>query len=285
MVTLTWIVNDVAGPTTRAEHGYAVWIETSHGRVLLDTGSSGDLLLENMRRLGIDPAAADAIVLSHAHDDHTGGLADLLPALRPGIPLYAHPDLFCPRYSQRAGRIDSRGMRLGPQALGTRLALSLEAGPQKVLPGLWTTGEIAHRPEPDGRSAHHVIRRDGKHVPDPYRDDTSVVIRVRGGVLLLCGCCHAGLLNTIHHVQRTWQQPLVGIAGGVHMTHAPAGALSRTVAHLAAIDSLRHLWLGHCSGETFMQQLDQTLPSGRFRRGRSGDRLTLESPSHDGQRA
>jgi 7,8-dihydropterin-6-yl-methyl-4-(beta-D-ribofuranosyl)aminobenzene 5'-phosphate synthase len=110
---------------------------------------------------------------------------------------------------------------------------------------------------------------------DPYADDLSMVLQVRGGVFLLCGCCHAGLLNTIRHVERTWEQPLVGIAGGVHLNAATAETIARTVSAVAATESLRHVWLGHCSGGAFMERLAEAVPSGRYRPGLAGDRLRI----------
>jgi 7,8-dihydropterin-6-yl-methyl-4-(beta-D-ribofuranosyl)aminobenzene 5'-phosphate synthase len=223
----------------------------------------------------MDPADADALVLSHAHDDHSGGLAGLLPLLRPGIPLYAHPTLFVPRYSAKGGRPISRGMQLGPEALGKRLSLRLETTPQEVLPGVWTTGEIAKRPEPEGRSPHHLIAEGGGYAPDPYADDMSVVLRVEGGVFLLCGCCHAGLLNTVRHVQHVWGQPIVGLAGGVHMDGADDATMERTVQAIRAMEGLQHAWLGHCSGDAFMARMARVVPPGGYRAGQAGQRLEL----------
>jgi 7,8-dihydropterin-6-yl-methyl-4-(beta-D-ribofuranosyl)aminobenzene 5'-phosphate synthase len=274
MVTITWIVNNVATAGTRAEHGLAFWIETPGGQILFDTGGSGEVLLHNLEQLDIDPATADALVISHAHDDHTGGLADLLPLLRPGIPLYAQSTLFRQRYSRRTGTLLRRGMRIDQETLRTRLALCLDKQPREVLPGVWTTGEIAERPAPEGRSAHHAIRRGNQYVADPYTDDLSIVLHVQGGLFLLCGCCHAGLLNTIWHVQRTWQQPLVGIGGGVHLKGASVDTMDRTTARIAQMDGLQHLWLGHCSGDEFMQRASRAFPD-RYRAGTSGQRLIL----------
>jgi 7,8-dihydropterin-6-yl-methyl-4-(beta-D-ribofuranosyl)aminobenzene 5'-phosphate synthase len=276
VITITWLVNDVAGPGVRAEHGIAFWIETPGGHVLLDTGGSSKVLLRNMESLELAPAAVDALVLSHAHDDHTGGLAGLLPVLRPGTPLYAHPTLFRQRYSFSTGALVRRGMRVGAEALGARLTLCLDAAPQEVLPGVWTTGEIVERPEAEGRSQHHFVEEGGAKVPDPYQDDLSLVLFVQGGVFLLCGCCHAGLLNTIQHVQRIWEQPLVGIGGGVHLKGASEETLQRTIDFLVAMDALRHAWLGHCSGEAFMQRAAQALPRGCYRQGVAGEQLVVE---------
>jgi 7,8-dihydropterin-6-yl-methyl-4-(beta-D-ribofuranosyl)aminobenzene 5'-phosphate synthase len=85
------------------EHGLSFLIETGDGRVLFDTGQSGTVLLHNLQLLGVNPASIDALAISHAHYDHTGGLPALLEHLRPGIPLYANPELFRERMEQREG--------------------------------------------------------------------------------------------------------------------------------------------------------------------------------------
>jgi 7,8-dihydropterin-6-yl-methyl-4-(beta-D-ribofuranosyl)aminobenzene 5'-phosphate synthase len=274
MITLTWVVNDKAGTRTQREHGLSFWIETGDGHVLLDTGSTSDVLLHNLRVLELDPVEIDALVISHAHDDHTGGLPGLLPRLKSRTPLYAHPALFEQRYSDRSGTYVQRGIRVPAQTVAVHVDLRLDVLPRKVLPGIWTTGQISHRPEPEGRSDHHYVWQDGSHVVDPYLDDMSVVLQLTGGVFLLCGCCHAGLLNTVQHVQDQWHQPVVGIAGGVHLTGATAETQDRTAQALLGLPSLRYLWLGHCSGDAFMQRMSRLTPD-RYRAGCSGDSLTL----------
>jgi 7,8-dihydropterin-6-yl-methyl-4-(beta-D-ribofuranosyl)aminobenzene 5'-phosphate synthase len=213
-------------------------------------------------------------VISHAHDDHTGGLLALVPRLRPRTPLYAHPALFEQRYSHRGGSYVQRGIHVPAHILAPQLDLRLDAMPREVLPGVWTTGQIVHRPYPEGRSAHHYIWQDGSYVPDPYLDDMSVVLLTGDGVFLLCGCCHAGLLNTIDHVSERWQRPLVGVAGGVHLTEAPAETQERAAQALLELPALHTLWLGHCSGGAFTEHMSRLMP-GRYRAGRSGDSLTL----------
>jgi 7,8-dihydropterin-6-yl-methyl-4-(beta-D-ribofuranosyl)aminobenzene 5'-phosphate synthase len=274
MVTLTWIVNDIARPPTCPEHGLSFWIEASDGNILLDTGSTGDVLLHNLHVLGLDPTQVDALAISHAHDGHTGGLMGLLPHLRPGTPLYAHPALFEQRYSARSCTFVQRGIRVPPQTIATRADLRPDALPRELLPGIWTTGEIPHRPEPEGRSDHHYVWQDGAYAPDPYLDDVSLVLQLPDGVFLLCGCCHAGLLNTITHVENRWRRPLIGIAGGVHLAGASGQTQERTAQALLDRSSLRHLWLGHCSGEAFVGRMQQHMPR-RVRAGQSGESLTL----------
>ena len=277
MINLIWVVDDSAEAPLRAEHGLAVWVETPDGRALLDTGGSGEVLLHNLAQLGLDPQTLDAVVLSHAHDDHTGGLSALLPLLRPGTPLYAHPTLFRPRYSAASGDMVDHGLKLAEHALSAKLDLRLECSPAEVLPGVWTTGDISPRVNPEGRSAYHYIAKEGEFVPDPYEDDLSLVMEVAPDQhFLLCGCCHAGLLNTLDTIRRTWLGRLVGVGGGVHLTGASSDLVDRTSAVLQSVEELAHVWLSHCSGDAFLATLEGSMPEGTFRRGSAGQSLTLQ---------
>jgi len=240
-----------------AEHGLSFHLETPGGRVLFDTGQSGQVLLHNAGQLGIDLHQIDALALSHAHYDHTGGLEHFLAHSRPGIPLYAHPDLFRERYAQRADEYDPIGMRLSRADLEQHVTLSLSADPVEILPGVWTTGEIAERPEFEGRSEAHRIRVDGQWQPDPYRDDFSLVLEVEDGVVVLCGCCHAGLLNTLKHVRRVFRRDIMAVAGGMHLASATDEMLHRTIDALRTTYGTPRLYPGHCTGERAYVALTQ----------------------------
>jgi 7,8-dihydropterin-6-yl-methyl-4-(beta-D-ribofuranosyl)aminobenzene 5'-phosphate synthase len=187
------------------EHGLAFLIETKSGLMLLfDMGRSGTVLLHNLELLDIEPEAISALAISHAHYDHTGGLPALLDRVA-GIPLYAHSDLFRERFSR------------------------------EILPGVWTTGEIKDRAAPEGRSAYHLVRGMEGWEPDPYRDDMALVLETGRGLVVLCGCCHAGLLNTLAHIRRTF---------GVDIT----AHLRRVIEVLRELGVPR-LYLNHCTGQ------------------------------------
>ncbi len=247
------------------EHGLAFLIETDAGRVLFDTGQSGAVLLHNLELLGVAPATIDALAISHAHYDHTGGLPDLLEHLRSGVPLYANSDLFRERFSQREGKPQNIGLSLTRDELTARLTLKLSAAPQEILPGVWTTGEIVERPEPEGSSAYHLVRDGDAFVSDSYQDDRGLVLKIDGRQVLLCGCCHAGLLNTLAHVQRAFELPVTAIAGGLHLTSATADHLQRVGEVLVEADkqhpmeSVQRIYPNHCTGEAAFIALTLTL--------------------------
>jgi 7,8-dihydropterin-6-yl-methyl-4-(beta-D-ribofuranosyl)aminobenzene 5'-phosphate synthase len=261
-----------------AEHGLAFLIETEAGRVLFDTGQSGTVLLHNLDALGVDPQTIDALGISHAHYDHTGGLPELLRRTRTGLPLYAHPDLFRERFSQRQGEPIAKqiGMPLAREALAARTTLHLSVEPQEILPGIWTTGEIVSRPEPEGRSAHHVVRTETGWASDPYRDDISLVLAVNSGSVLLCGCCHAGLLNTLSHVERAFTRPVTAIVGGTHLVSANANHIERVRTVMVEMESLQRLYLNHCSGEEALHSLRLTLGPAAVRSCPAGTQLDEE---------
>jgi 7,8-dihydropterin-6-yl-methyl-4-(beta-D-ribofuranosyl)aminobenzene 5'-phosphate synthase len=241
------------------EHGLAFLIETEGGRLLFDTGQSGTILLHNLSLLEVDPATIKAIAISHAHYDHTGGLPALLDHLCSGVPLYASPDLFRERFSRRKGQAKAVGLSLNKEELAGRLALRMSAAAQEILPGLWTTGEISDRPQAEGKSEHHLMREGEDLVADAYQDDMALVVDVGDRLALLCGCCHAGLLNTLAHVERTFEQPIAIIAGGLHLIGATAEDLQHIAEVLAAMPALQRVYPSHCTGESAFVALTQIL--------------------------
>ncbi len=253
---VTCVVDDAVQRSSPfwGEHGVAFLIETEEGRVLFDTGQSGTVLMHNLDRLGVDPASIDAVAISHGHYDHTGGLSALLEHLNPDARLYANSDLFRERYSEREAAsaeddLEDVGIDLTEEALAARVSLTLDPEPQEIIPGVWTTGEITQRPEKEGSSSHHRMREGRDIVPDRYLDDMALVLASDREVTVLCGCCHAGLLNTVAHVDRIFDQPVGVIAGGLHLTGASEQELAHICQELKGQPALRRIYPNHCTGE------------------------------------
>lgn len=254
---ITCLVDNAVQPHSAfwGEHGLAFLIESEDGRVLFDTGTSGDVLLHNLEAAGIAPQSIAALALSHAHRDHTGGLPALLEQ-RPGLPLYAHPDLFRERFSQHGAEMKSVGLPLSREALGELTDLRLSAAPQEILPGVWTSGEIVARDEPEGRSEHHFIRQGEALIADPYQDDMSLVLESAPGLVLVCGCCHAGLLNTLAQVRRAFGRDPAVVMGGTHLISADEAQLRRLVEVLTRLGPPA-LYPNHCTGQAAYVALAQ----------------------------
>jgi len=114
---------------------------------------------------------------------------------------------------------------------------------------VWTTGEIRQRPEPEGRSSHHLVPGGDGWQPDPYRDDMSLVVQTHEGLAVICGCCHAGLLNTLAHVRRTFQHPIIAVLGDTHLVDADEAYWQHIVAVLHDTYGSLRFYLSHCTGE------------------------------------
>lgn len=260
-VRLTVLVeNSVQGPDLMAEHGWAVWLEAGRTRLLFDTGQS-DLLIANARRLGVDLGNVDAVVLSHGHYDHTGGLAAVLAQARPGTPVYAHPEALQPKF-----RRGSNGVRDIGIPAASRARLQVPGGPfrpvtapTEIAPGVCLTGPISRRhasetPEP-GFCLDPAGQRD-----DPLTDDQAVVVRTSGGLVVLLGCAHAGVINTLDQVAAIWPgERLRAVIGGMHLRSAPPTRLAWTTDALRAMD-IGQLCPTHCTGAEAVARLWTTFP-------------------------
>jgi 7,8-dihydropterin-6-yl-methyl-4-(beta-D-ribofuranosyl)aminobenzene 5'-phosphate synthase len=253
MISVTCLVDNMAqrGSALWGEHGLSFSIQSLAGKVLFDTGQSGEVLVHNADQMGISLDQFDALAFSHAHYDHTGGLESFLAHNRLAIPLYAHPDLLQKRFSVRDGLPRFIGLNISPADLSRQVNLQLNAEPQQILPGLWTTGEIYPREELEGRSVHHFIHANGEWLPDPYRDDLALVLEAQSGLVLICGCCHAGLLNTLAHVRHHFAGDIQAIIGGLHLVNATAEDLDSLIATLHEIfhGRIPKIYPNHCSEE------------------------------------
>lgn len=237
-----------------AEHGWSVWIETDTGSYLFDTGQ-GNALLNNARHFGIPLAEADAIMISHHHRDHTGGLLVAVEEIlrgsgRAGIPVHAHPDLFKDSYAERRGELSFIGVPHSRAALEAAGAdFRLEAGWREIAPGLAMTGEIPRVTEFELGDPNMRHRDEhGGLVFDPIRDDQTLVIDTPEGLFVILGCSHAGLINILTYIaERTGSERFHTIIGGTHLGPLGEDQIRRTIAALHTFD-IGRIGISHCTG-------------------------------------
>lgn len=236
-----------------AEHGLSFYIESESIRLLYDTGQSGDVLLHNARAMGIDLKGLDAIVLSHGHYDHTGGLAKVLD-MNEGVPLIAHPFALYEKRTMKDGRLKSIGIPLTMEELKRRCCLILETTPVDITDSIWTSGEIPRVTAYEEPDQSLLMEWKGCVFTDPLKDDMSLVIKGEGDMVLLCGCCHSGIVNTIEYIRQQFGEYPHTIAGGLHMHAANGERLAKTAEALKAA-GVKKVIAGHCSGEKVLQCL------------------------------
>ncbi len=253
MKSVTCVYNNTVDSNKGLVSGYglSMLLEQNNSRILIDTGLSGKKLMHNMKRLGIDPEKIDSLFLSHAHRDHTGGIKKLLKARKDTYPLkvYLHPEAL----NKKALKSGPAKIPLGMPRLSKKLLSGTEfiesENPETIFEGTFTTGEISTRPEKQGLADNILHRKNGKFVQDPIRDDMSLVTECSGGAAIICGCCHAGILNTCAHVKNQFNLPVKKIIGGTHLGLFSKDDIRNTVLVLQNEYDSPELYLNHCTGQ------------------------------------
>jgi len=194
--------NTAVGRGVRGEHGLAFWIEMDARRVLFDTGQ-WLVLADNAHALGVDLGSVEAVVLSHGHDDHTGGWAEVLRAAAGSVTVYAPPEVLAPKFKQEEAGIRDVGMpaTFRETLMAGRFPRVWSRAPVKIVPRLWTTGEIPRRHSEEAITESFITERDGERRPDPLRDDQAMFIETERGTVVLLGCAHAGVVNTLDRIR------------------------------------------------------------------------------------
>lgn len=231
------------------EHGFACFVETDHGHYLFDTGQ-GQGLVANARILGKDLRSVAAVMVSHGHYDHTGGLPALLQARGP-VDVHGHPEIFVERFWVGPGVRRFIGIpfrRVFLESLGARFRLGTEL--TEIGPGVFLTGEIPRLNAFETGDPHmEAIRPDGARVqPDPLKDDLSLILDTPKGLVLVLGCAHAGMINIMDYALKHMQRDRIyAVIGGTHLGFSSEAQFGETLAVIERY-GIERLGVSHCTG-------------------------------------
>lgn len=246
------------------EPGFSLLLHDGGRRVLFDCGYS-DVLCKNADRLGIDLGALDVVVLSHGHLDHTWGLAHLLAlytaracegrfVARPL--LVAHPEALLPK------RVSGMfiGSMLSEAALGDHFTMRLTREPLRLTDWLFFLGEIPRRVPFETPAPIGVRLTASGATPDLLPDDSALAYLGEKGLVIITGCAHAGICNTVAHAREvTGEGRVAAIVGGLHLHDATPGRIEAVAAWLADA-GVGALYPCHCTGLAATLALSRVLP-------------------------
>jgi len=250
MNILTLTENTAGRGGLLAEWGLSMLVEVNGLKVLLDAGQSTSVV-HNASFLGIDLSTIDKIVLSHGHSDHTGGLRQLLMAMRKQVEVIAHPDIWDAKYVQRPGE-EARNYIGIPfqkeelESLGASFTLTTE--PLQLSDCIVTTGEIPMLTDYEKIDDGLCVKRADTFPPDPLKDDLALVIKNDQGLVIVAGCAHRGIINTLRHAQKlTGVEAIDTVVGGTHLVRASEEQIALTIAELRGF-GIQRLGASHCTG-------------------------------------
>ena len=208
-IEITILYNNVPhAPECRCQWGFACLVRGTEETILFDTGGDGRVLLANMERLGVDPGEVDCVVLSHSHGDHTGGVRELLPHLKP-VRWYIPAD-FTARFRDSLERAGHTVITVTDQV--------------EICPDVYSTGEL------------------GSGIKEQ-----SLVVETETGLVVITGCAHPGIVHITATAQKQREQKVHLILGGFHLGSTSEAELSRIVEQLQAL-GVENVAPSHCSG-------------------------------------
>ncbi len=231
-----------------AEWGLSILVETAGLKILFDTGQSISAS-HNADLLGIDLGKINRIILSHGHYDHTGGLRNILHRIKKEIEIIAHPDIWQAKYSTREdeeGYIGIPFHRQTLESLGARFNLSKK--PVRITDNIITSGEIPMVTDYEKIEPYLVVKEKGGFKPDKLLDDQALIITTKRGLVVILGCAHRGIINTLYHARKlTGVKTIHTVLGGSHLIDASEERVWLTIAALKEL-GVQRIGVSHCTG-------------------------------------
>jgi 7,8-dihydropterin-6-yl-methyl-4-(beta-D-ribofuranosyl)aminobenzene 5'-phosphate synthase len=274
-INITTLTENTANYGFIAEWGLSMLVEVDGLKVLVDTGLSFSSV-HNAQLMGIDLSSIDRIALSHGHADHTGGLRNVL-RIRKGVEVIAHPDIWTSKYTRQNRQevpqyIGVPFSREELESQGARFNLTKE--PVRISETIMTTGEVPMLTEYEKIEDNLFVKEDGILHQDPLADDLALVIDTEFGLVIVSGCAHRGIVNTLRHAQSiTGKQLVYAAIGGTHLFRASKERIEKTIADLKDM-GVQKIGVSHCTGFRASAWLAQEFENAFFLNN-AGNRFTL----------
>ncbi|HWP95744.1 MAG TPA: MBL fold metallo-hydrolase [Syntrophomonadaceae bacterium] len=254
------VENTSPTPGITGEYGFSALLDVDGKKLLFDAGSAG-ALFANADKLHVDLNQVDALVLSHGHFDHTGGLLEFLKRFGTRK-IFAHSNMFARRPMKTPKSFSEIGCPFQREELE-------EAGGEfvfvdkftEIYPEIFISGEIPRETayEDVGGSGNFKIQVDDRLEDDMIKDDMALIINHPLGLLILSGCAHSGIINTINYaIQETGQSHILAYIGGTHLIGASIERLQQTAQALKEKD-IKQVIVAHCTGFEAASHLRQEL--------------------------
>lgn len=231
-----------------AEYGLSMLVEVNGKKILFDTGP-GMSLQFNASVMNIDLMQVEKVVLSHGHYDHTGGLKAILEP--PGlVDIHAHDGVFTEKYRVVEGHepifIGNPWSKYQLEQWGARLVL--KRGPQEITDRVMLTGEIPRTVGWETGDESFRIKSGGDYVEDPILDDQAMVMMSTLGPVVMVGCAHAGIVNTLKYVLKLiGEKKIYAVIGGLHLKEAGTQRIAKTINILEQL-GVQKIGTCHCTG-------------------------------------
>jgi 7,8-dihydropterin-6-yl-methyl-4-(beta-D-ribofuranosyl)aminobenzene 5'-phosphate synthase len=252
---ITTIVENTATierPNLRAQHGLSLLVKIDLGgstfTILFDTGPSEEAFLHNVEAMKVDLKEVDLIFLSHGHYDHTSALLAALKRIGRRVPVVVHPAAFEPKLKAEP-YLTHIGIPFKPSEVEAAGGILLCAkSPVTLSENVLTSGEI-ERTTPFEKIDTLYTIKEGQFARDPLLDDQALIVKVEGkGIVVILGCAHSGVINTIRQAQKLMEtKEIYAVAGGFHLVRADEERIKRTAEELIQINP-KYIAPCHCTG-------------------------------------
>lgn len=233
--------NYVDKPVLKAMHGFSCLVEYQELKIIFDTGQGSDFV-DNLIKLGIHKYHIDALILSHGHYDHTGGLKFLDQNI--DCKILAHKNIFLEHFKKQNGNYKNIG--IDKNSIPEKLKINLFDEKTEIFKNIYFSGSIAKKYNIN-RDENLFCKIDGSYEKDIFKDEVYLALDTKGGLVIVTGCSHRGIENIIEDAEEKFQKHIYAIIGGFHLFRSEIKEIENVADYIKGKD-IDKVITGHCTG-------------------------------------